>query len=145
MPTWPCQPPYPRTPNEYTLETKYKDNTKSSEIQIYFRFFAKMVHFAFSACNALNINAEKSSFFQWFLCTFPKIAVLTKVMFQFPIRTQYIHECVFVHRHTNDLGYPWLIAEVLFKSKALATDVCYATNDMFAYFISWTRRTARPK
>ena len=83
MPTWPCQPPYPRTPNEYTLETKYKDNTKSSEIQIYFRFFAKMVHFAFSACNALNINAEKSSFFQWFLCIFPKTAVLTKITFQF--------------------------------------------------------------
>ena len=60
-----------------------KDNTKSPQIQIYFRFFAKMAHFAFPACKPLSINAEKSSFFHHFSCTFPKTTVLTKIAFHF--------------------------------------------------------------
>jgi len=55
------------------LKRYYKDNTKSSKIQIYFRFFAEKAHFAFLACNSLMFNAEKSSFFRHFPAFFPKL------------------------------------------------------------------------
>ena len=37
-----------------------------------------MVHFAFLACNILTLNTKKSSFFQWFLCIFPKNGCFNK-------------------------------------------------------------------
>ena len=50
---------------------QYKDNTKTSEIQIYFRFFDEMVRFAILTCKLLIFKAKKSSFFHWFSCIFP--------------------------------------------------------------------------
>ena len=87
----------------YHPEFWYKDNTKSSEIQIYFRFFAKMVHFAFLACNTLTLNTKKSSFFQWFPCTFPKMAFLTKIVFQFVYEdSNNKHQDVSINNHAKD-------------------------------------------
>ena len=73
------------TPRNYCqLGIKYNYNTKSSKIQIYFCFFAQMVHFAFFAYNPLTLNAI-FFIFRHFLYNFSKMIVLTKKIREFDI------------------------------------------------------------